>query len=198
MIPITRRNTLAILAALALPAPLAARPQRYVLDTEGSRVAFVFRLAGINHTGTMPVRAADITVDPANLAASRVDVRLDSAGARTGLDYATAALKGPGILDVANHPQIRFQSTRVRLGAAGRISDGARLEGLLTLRGITRPIRLEAALYRLPGSAPDDLSRLTVALKGQLSRASFGATGYADLVADTVALDILAKIRATG
>lgn len=100
------------------------------------------------------------------------------------------------MLDAGNHPIVRFRSTRIRLGAKGRISEGARIEGDLTLRGVTRPISLNAVLSRPSGSAPDDLSVLFVDLDGQLSRASFGASGYPDLVADTVELDIHAEIRA--
>ena len=99
------------------------------------------------------------------------------------------------MLGVDEFPRIRFKSRRVQLGPDGRISGGAKITGDLTLRDITRPITLDAALYRAPGSAVDDLERLSAQLTGSLSRAAFGATGYAQLVADTVTLDIRAKIR---
>jgi polyisoprenoid-binding protein YceI len=82
------------------------------------------------------------------------------------------------------------------LGAQGRISEGASIEGQLTLRGVTRPLDLDAVLSRPAGSAPDDLSVLTIRLTGRLSRSAFGATGYPQMVADEVELDIRAEIRA--
>ncbi|MDZ7908963.1 MAG: hypothetical protein U5N10_12565 [Gemmobacter sp.] len=39
---------------------------------------------------------------------------------------------------------------------------------------------------------------MTVHLTGRISRADFGATGWADMVGDVVTLDILARITRTG
>ncbi len=198
----TRRTFLATLAAgalfsAALPSDGArAAPIRYDLDPDSTRVQFGFRLAGTRQIGTVPVESADIVIDPANLAASRVDVRLRTARMRTGLFYATQALTGPQMLDVARYPTARFVSTRIRPGAEGRLSGGARLRGLLTLKDRTRPVELVAELYRPRGSAPDNLEVLTIRLNGLISRKAFGLTGYADLVPDPVTIEISATIRA--
>lgn len=194
----TRRNLILFLAALpAAPAAFAA-PRRYVLDAAASRVGFSIVLNGAEVKGEMPVARADIRIDTSNLAGSSADVTLDAAGARTGLIFATEAMKGPEVLDTARHPQIRFVSRRIRLGAGGRISEGASITGDLTLRGVTRRVTLAAELYRLPGSAPQDLEVLDVHLSGTLSRSAFGAAGYAGMVGDAVTLDIRARIRADG
>lgn len=63
------------------------------------------------------------------------------------------------------------------------------------MRGVTRPVIFEAELFRPPGSAADDLSQLSMQLKGRISRSAFGAAGFGDLVADTVGLNITAVIR---
>lgn len=186
---------LALLLASFLPADLAAAPTRYHLDAKTSKVGFSFTMGGTSQTGTMPVSKAVILVDPDNLAASRVDISLNVAQVRTPLPFARQALIGPDVLDVARYPTIRFVSTRVRLAPDGRLSGGATISGKLTMHGVTRPVTFEAGLFRAPGSAPDDLSVLTVLLKGQISRSAFGATGYGDLVADTVGLNISAVIR---
>ncbi|WP_368041141.1 YceI family protein [Leisingera sp. ANG59] len=191
-----RRKLLACLSAVLLaPQALRAAPLAYQLVPEATDVRFIFLLGGQPQQGRIPVSQARIRIDPQNLPRSQADITLDARRARTGLILATEALKSPGVLDTARHPQIRFRSTRVRLGPDGRISGGAAIEGELTLRGTTRPLTLQAALYRRPGSAPDELSELDVHLSGQISRAAFGATGYADLVADRVRLAIKARIR---
>ena len=120
----------------------------------------------------------------------------DLTAARTGLIFATQAMKSASVLDTERFPTARFRATRVTLGRSGRLSEGAALDGDLTLRGITRPVRFDAALFRPPGSAPDDLSLLDIRLRGAISRTAFGAAGYPDLVADGVGLDIRARIRA--
>lgn len=198
----TRRSLLR--AALAAPAlalgapgtPANAAAQPYALDPGDAAIRFTFDLGGIAQSGTAPLASADITLDPQDLSAARADVTADLSRARTGLILATEAMKSAAVLDTDAHPVARFRSSRVILGRAGRISEGAALEGVLTLRGVTRPVRFDASLFRPPGSAPDDLTRLDIRLRGMISRADFGAVGFAGLVADAVGLDIAAKIRA--
>lgn len=170
-------------------------PQRYDLVQERSRVAFRFLVSGNSQTGTVPVRSADIRVDTGNLARSTADVTADIRSAKAGLVIVTQALLSPSVLAADSHPIVRYKSTRIILGSAGRISGGARIAGQLTLRGVTRPLELAASLTRPAGTPPDDLSVLTIRLTGKLSRAAFGAVGYPKLVADPVDLDITAEIR---
>jgi len=194
-----RRSLIACLgAALLAPQRLLAAPLAYRLVPEATEVRFSFLLSGQPQHGRIPVGAARIRIDPQNLARSQADITLDARRARTGLIFATEALKSPGVLDAARFPEIRFRSTRIRLGPDGRLSGGAQIRGDLTLRGVTRPLALQAALYRRPGTAPDDLRELDVHLSGQLSRAAFGATGYPELVADKVTLAIKARLRRGG
>lgn len=191
-------SAMAFCGFLALwPTALMAAPTQYVLDAKASQVGFSYTLGGGVQKGSMPVAQASITVDPENLTASHVDITLNVASVRTALPFATQALIGPKVLDAAQFPTIRFVSTKVALGPKGRISGGAQITGQLTMHGITRPMTFDAGLFRTRGSASDDLSALTVHLTGQVSRSAYGATGYTDLVADMVKLDITAAIQAT-
>ncbi|NRB19092.1 MAG: YceI family protein [Rhodobacteraceae bacterium] len=192
-----RRHALILFAsAWALPSVALGAPVRYQLDPAKSHVGFKFKLNGVTQNGSMPIERADITIDPQQLTASRIDVTVTAARSRTGLIFITRAMTGPDVLNTAQFPTIRFVSRHITLGASGRISDGARIRGDLTLRGVTRSVTLQAALYRPPGTAADDLSQLDVVLRGGLSRADFGASGFPGLVADTVILDIRARINA--
>lgn len=191
----TRRSVIAgAIATLATQGQAAAR--RYTLVADSSTVAFNFTANGITQTGTVPVETADIRVDSSNLAASSAAVTADVRNARTGLIFVTQALKSEEVLHAEQHPIVSFTSTDIRLGARGRISGGATIQGLLTLRGISREITLKAVLSRPAGTPPDDLSVLFVRLSGVLSRSDFGVSGYPSLVADEVRLDIRTEIRA--
>lgn len=192
----SRRSIILTLASVLVCRPAFAAPTQYQLDTKSSKVGFRFSLSGVEQTGSMPVERADIVIDPKNLSASMVDVVLRVAGARTSLIFATQALIGPDVLDSAQFPTIRFVSDKVQLAQDGRLSGGARIAGKLTMHGVTKPVTLDANLYRARGSAADDLGELTVQLSGQVSRSAFGASGYADLVDDIVGLDITAVISA--
>lgn len=190
-----RRNFLASLSLLAA-LPSWAAPTRYAIGPEGARIRFDFDLMGGIQSGTVPLATADLQIDPDNLSASTADVTADVRNARTGLFFATEAMKSEGVLDARNHPTASFRSTRVILGSGGRISDGGALEGDLTLRGVTQPVRFDAAIYRPRGTAPTDLSRLSVLLRGSVDRFAFGAAGYPDLVGPNVGIDIQVDIAA--
>lgn len=86
-----------------------------------------------------------------------------------------------------------FASTKV-----ARAGDAAEVTGRLTIRGVTKTATFRARIFRPPGSAADDFSRLTVRLTGRVSRSDFGATGWADMVGDEVRIIITARIDARG
>lgn len=178
----------ALLAAL-LALPAAALPRHYALQAAASHVGYTASFGADAITGTLPVASADLTLDFESLANCHVTVVLDVRGATASFPFAAQALKGPLVLDAAAYPQIRFVSTAVR--PAG---DGATVDGLITIRGVTKPVTLAAALYRQRGTQPGQLDHLEIRLTGTLHRAEFGAGGWADLVGDAVAIDILAVI----
>jgi polyisoprenoid-binding protein YceI len=184
----------ACLAFCATPAISAERA--YELVPAGSSISFIFTTSGARQSGTVPVATADIRVNTRRLDRSSATVTADIRNVSSGLVFVTQAIKSPELLDAAKHPIVRFVSTRIRLGSAGRISEGAVIEGNLTLRGVTRPIALQAKLSRPAGTPPDDLSVLFIQLNGTISRADFGAAGYAGLADDAVDLNIRAEIRA--
>lgn len=189
-----RRSLFMALAALPFATAAFGAPVRYALQAKRSSVGFVYQLSGDASKGSMPVRRADVAIDFDNLARSTIDVEVDVRRAKTGFIFATEALKAKSVLDAKNHPTIRFRSTKIRLGGRGSLSDGAQIDGLLTIKGTTKPVTLQAALFRQAGTKEGDLSRLSFQVKGRVSRAAFGATGYADLVADAIDLDIVARV----
>ena len=93
-----------------------------------------------------------------------------------------------------DHPEIRFESTRVASAGQGRVA----VTGRATIRGVTREVTLDAVLYRPPGSDPGARDDLTVLITGTISRAAFGASGHAGSVGDTVRLRILLHVRRAG
>ncbi|MCK0096323.1 YceI family protein [Yoonia sp. F2084L] len=190
----TRYLTYVFAMLLLLPIAAQAAPVGYDLQESRSEVGFIYTLSGAQNRGTMPVVKADIAIDFQTFAASSVDVSVDVTGARTGLIFATEALKAGSVLDARNHPTIRFQSTAIRANNPRNLSAGGEIDGLLTIRGVTRPVTLNAALFRQQGTQEGDLSRLSFRISGTVKRSDFGASGYGDLVADTIQLDIAARV----
>lgn len=182
--------SLLCLAAALAATPAAAAPERYRLDAGKTRVDFIYMQDGCETAGRMPVHSADIRLDLDALPDSRIAVALNARAAQAGSILATQAMRGAKMLDARRHPLITFRSTAIR-GSPGR----ATVTGLLTVRGVTQPVTLEAGIYRQPGTDPTDRSRLTVLLTGEISRAAFGASGYSGIVGDAIRLRILAFIE---
>jgi polyisoprenoid-binding protein YceI len=128
-------------------------------------------------------------IDFQDLQKSKVDVTLDMSRATGSIGFVTDAMVSPSVLATAQFPTAQFIST-----AVNGSTRGAALSGNLTLRGTTAPVSLDVIIYRVHGSDPGDLSRLTLLITGTISRTAFGATGYADLVSDPVRLRILANV----
>ena len=187
-------KALAIVSTLILlAAPVTAAPQPYTLQKEDSSVGFSWSLGRDEVRGNMPIADADIVLDLERLQNSTATVVVDVRGARAGFPFASQGMKSKKVLWAQKYPTIIFQSTRFQ-----RDGDRAIVDGTLTVRGVTRPARFTAELFRPKGSQADDRSRLLVRLTGSLSRADFGADGWADLAGDEVTLSISAKMRIGG
>ncbi len=174
---------------LLFAGPLLAAPANYVLDAASSTVGFSTDFGKDQITGNMPITVANLTLDFENVANCKVAVTLDASGAEASFPFAAQAMKGPKVLDTGNHPQITFQSTSVK-----STGDGAQVSGVITIRGVSQPMVLDAQIYRQKGSKEGDRSHLSIRLTGAVQRSQFGAVGWADMVGDEVRLDILARL----
>lgn len=174
---------------LSLQAAWSA-PETYHLNESRSVVAFTYLFQGNTNEGRMPVKDARMELDLANVPASQVEVTLDAAGAKAGFLFATQAMKGPNVLNTDQFPEIHFRSTKI----TGDLR-GALIEGDLTIRDVTRPVTLQAGLYRQEGTQIGDRTRLIVQLTGTVSRTDFGAGGFPGFVDDAITLNIVARIE---
>ena len=173
-----------------VPASLWAAPTHYSLQPEGTVVGFSTDFGKDQITGHIPITSANLQLDfdaPGN---STIDVVLNVGAADASFPFAAQALKGPKVLDSAAFPQISFTSGKIR--AEG---EGARVEGQITIRGVTRPVVLFAQFWQQSGQVAGDLRLLKIRLNGSVMRSDFGAVGWADMVGDEVRLDILALIE---
>ncbi len=188
-----------ILRSLALAASLVllglfsatAAPARYVLDPAATNVAFEVPFGNDMIRGRMPVASADLSLDFDRPAASRIAVAIDVSRARTNIPFATGAMKADNVLDAAHHPQITFVSTGLRVSGA----NAAQVDGILTVRGVAKPVTLAAEIFRRAGADPNDNSAMVINLSTRISRAAYGATGYPDMVGDQVLIRIQAAIN---
>lgn len=140
---------------------------------------------------TMRFDRAQGTLDwkQGGMEASTVDVSIDASSVDTNVPLLDKLVKGPDMFDAANHPAIRFVSSGVvRTGNAE-----SRLEGNLTIRGVTRPVTLD---MKFNGYGVDPLTKedkLGFSAQGHFSRSQFGLGTWYPAVGDDVRVRIEAE-----
>ncbi|MEM9108361.1 MAG: YceI family protein, partial [Pseudomonadota bacterium] len=140
-----RFSHLALAAVLAVATPFTAAAEPYVLDKSHAHVKFEVGHLGFSTThGQFRKFDADISFDSGNVEATKVTFTIDAASVDTLWDARDDHIRGADFLDVANHPEITFVSTKV----APTGTDTADITGDLTIRGVTQPITLQAKLNK--------------------------------------------------
>jgi polyisoprenoid-binding protein YceI len=168
----------AMLSAGTLAAAEVAVPAG-TYTVERSHASLLFRVDHLgfsNYTARFKRFDATLQFDPARLESSRVTVSVDSNSIETDfpdplkLDF-NAQLRGPEWLDAARHPQMTFESGRVVVTGEKTF----RIEGTLTLRGISKPVTLEARYNGgYAGHPMDPNARIGFSAHAQLNRSDFG------------------------
>lgn len=172
------------LLALATPAASAAEAPGEVvrLDASRSEAGFTVKLIwllGIN--GRFGRIEGDVRLDPFRNQ-MRVDATIDATSVRMGNHSYEDWVKSHEFFDVAQFPAITFSSEpfpRARLLAGGD------LEGRLTLRGITRPVRFDL----LPADCARPAFDCPIRVAGAIRRSMFGMGSHRRTLADKVELD---------
>ena len=166
--------------AVTAPAeePVDVPAGAYTIDPGHTSILFrVDHLGFSNYTARFKKAAAQLQFDPNNLAASSVTVTVDTQSLET--DYDTKVydfngmLLGEEWLSAAKHPEITFRSISVEPTGPRTM----RINGELTLRGVTRPMVLDAKFnggYR--GHPMDPNARIGFSATGVLNRSEFGLT----------------------
>jgi polyisoprenoid-binding protein YceI len=108
-------------------------------DMQHSGISFMVRhLLVAKVRGRFTRWSGTLRFDEKNLAASSVEVQIDTSSVDTSEAQRDAHLRSPDFLDVANHPRMTFQSTKVE-----RVGDAFKVKGDLTIRDVTRPVVLD-------------------------------------------------------
>jgi polyisoprenoid-binding protein YceI len=139
-------------------------------DVTRSRVEFRVRHMMVSTVvGRFPRWRGTLEHDPADPLRTRAEAVIELQSVETGDTARDDYLRTSDLLDLAHYPQMQFSSKSVT--ARG---DAYVLEGLLTIRGTTRPVRLDVT-GGLP-RAEEDRERVTFEAKGVLRRKEFGLT----------------------
>ena len=176
---------------LALAAWLAASPDAradagtLLVDSGLTRARFAVEYLGMATAhGRFGRTSGTIDVD-AQQKVERIDLAIDTASVDMGWDLRDAFVRSEVMFDAQRFPRLHFRSTHASY-------EGARLvgvEGDLTLRGVTRPVRLDVARVECAIRPDDGREACGALVTGRISRRAFGMDFAYPLIGDEVALE---------
>jgi polyisoprenoid-binding protein YceI len=162
--------------------------EQFKIDPNHTFVYFAVVHTGVSSVrGRFSVTKGSASLDAAQQAAN-VTVEIDARSVDTGVKQLDGILSGELFFDVAKFRTATFS------GRAVRFADGVptEFEGELTVKGVTRPVRLTADRF-----VCQEVTVLVVKhfvcggdLTANLKRSDFGFTKYLSMVSDDVRLTI--------
>lgn len=198
----TSRIAVAFTAALTLSIPAAAEtqlpgmanaehvlPGRYAVDTNHTQVVWT-----VNHMGISPLSGAiaasggALELDPSRPSSAKVTVTFKVADMTTTVPAFTQHLLSADLFEADKYPTISFTSTSVQV-------DGkkARVEGDLTLKGVTKPVILNAEFFGAGINPMNKSLEVGFSATTQIKRNEFGlGYGVPGVTPDAVDLRISA------
>ena len=166
----------------------------YQIDPGHTQIIFAYDHLGFsNNLGIISESTGTLTLDPKNIAAAKVSVDVPVANIRTGVAKLDEHLMKPEFFDSAKFPKATFVSTSVKADGP----TGAEIRGNLTIKGITKPVTLDAEFYGA-GKAPAMMGgkeNVGFIAKGTVKRSDFNMSYGVPMVGDTIELKIVAAFQ---
>ena len=196
------RTAYCALLAMGLGAggsPVLAAQDTYAFDKGHTEIRFLWNHAGMTtQSGELRDYDGEVVWDTENVANSKVRVSLKAQSLDTGVPALDKHLKGPDFFDVEKFPEITFKSTEVRQTGVNR----GQVTGDLTIRGVTKPVTLEAQLL-FTGDHPvapfieayAGAPYAAFSARTQLLRSDFGMGFGAPITSDVIEIVIETEMR---
>lgn len=170
--------TSALIATGFLPTANAAD---YVIDTKGAHASINFKVQHLGYswlTGRFDKFDGKFSYDAANIAASKIEVNIDTSSVNSNHAERDKHLKGDDFLDVSKFSNAKFISNSVTDKGDGNLA----IAGTLTLHGVSKDIIIDAQTigegkdpwggYRVGFSGTTTIALTDFAIKMNLGPAS--------------------------
>jgi len=164
-----------------------------VVEASHTKVLFSLNHMGFStYYGEFSGATGSLEIDPAKLAATKLDVSVPVASVSTSNDKLNDELKSADWFDAAKFPAMTFHATGVKPTGHGT----AKVTGDLTIHGVTKKVVLDA---KFNAAGPNPIFKIyTVGFEvsGKIKRSDFGVSKYVPVVGDEVTLIISAAFDA--
>jgi polyisoprenoid-binding protein YceI len=177
------------------PSVASVKAGTYKVESYHTQVGFSLSHFGFTHySGLFSGATGSLRLDPANPAASKLDVTIPVQSIQTTVPVLTEELKGNKWFDAAKFPQATFTSTEVEFSPQGE----GTITGNLTLHGVTKPIVLRAHLVGAGVNPINKAYTVGFDATGTIKRSDFGVSMYAPALGDQVQLSIAGAFELEG
>lgn len=157
----------------------------YAIDPTHTYVGFSVRhMMVTRQRGQFHAVAGTLELDRADLARSSVEATVDVASIDTHVAQRDEHLRSADFFDASAHPRMTFVSKAIRARADGRID----VRGDLTIRGVTRPVVLDADPFSEESKDPFGMIKVGTSAATTISRKDFGLVWNAALETGGVAV----------
>lgn len=178
-----------LLLACLMAAPAMAAPRTFVLDSNHVNIDWKVSHFGFSSpSGKFVGAQGKVVLDEAKPENSSVEVTLSPKQVMSGVPKLDEHLQKADFFDTAKYPDTKFVSTKVT--PTGK--NTAKVDGLLTLRNVTKPVTLDVRLNKL---APNMKKMNTAGFSAKtiIKRSDFGMTSYLPDVGNEVEISIEAE-----
>nr|WP_314446612.1 YceI family protein [uncultured Sphingomonas sp.] len=175
----------------AATAPASVEAGTYQVDANHTQVVWSVDHFGFNRLyGMVGSMSGTLTIDPARPNAARVAIDIPLSGLTVTSPGFAKHLQTADLFDTAKFPTARFVSRSVAVNGSQ-----ATVAGDLTLRGVTKPLTLNARLHGTGANPMNKKATLGFSATAKLKRSDFNL-GYAvPAVSDEVNLEITAAFE---
>lgn len=163
-----------------------AQTETWYLDPPHSAAQFSVRHMGISTVRGTFTKVGGVVIDSPDLSKASVNVTIDASSVDSRVEMRDKDLRSDHYFDVAKYPTITFVSKRVEAAGAGKL----KVTGDLTIHGVTKEAVLDVDGPTPPVKDPKGNSHRGVSATTTISRADYGMTNGAPMVADQVAIQL--------
>jgi polyisoprenoid-binding protein YceI len=142
----------------------------WAIDPVHSEVGFTIRHFGVSKVRGRFDKFEGTIVTAEDPSASSVNASIDVTSINTNQEQRDAHIRSGDFFDAENHPTITFVSTGIKQDGGEYV-----LEGDLTIRGNTKPVRLALELNGI-GPDPYGGTRVGFSATGEINRHDFGVS----------------------
>lgn len=182
-------TALVALATALIMSGARATAAEYAIDPARTVVSFEVRSPGSSvQRGTLHGAIGTVGLDPW-AGSGWIDIVVDARSIETGNKVTENFLRGRGLLNVEQYPEIAYKAERVVFA----YGEPQRIEGELTLLGVTRSVPLTVSEYACTPRVLLVRQRCTIDANATFKRSEFGMTRYTTFTSDEVKLAIRAE-----